>query len=317
MLTFIVRRLMSACIVLLIVSVVVFAAMHLAPGDPAAMMLGAAAGDPDVQPALEALRREMGLDKPVSMQYLLWLQDVLQGNLGQSIRSKRPVLPLILGRVPATVELLVVGLVLGAVLAVPGGILSAVKRQSWFDYLVSTLAASGIALPNFWLGLMLILLFSVRLKWLPAGGYVPLWEDPIGNIKLVILPGVTLGLYLAAYLTKFLRADLLEVLNEDYIRTARAKGITERRVILLHALRNSLISVFTILGLLIGSLLGGVVIIEQIFGWSGVGWLSIQAVAVRDYPMVQGIVLFVATAFIGANLLTDIAYGLLDPRIRY
>ncbi len=313
---FIVSRIFSSLIVLFIVSLIVFFAMQAAPGDPAALMLGPQAAEPEMQPALEALRREMGLDQPVYIQYLIWLQDILRGDFGNSIRNKLPVAPLILGRVPATVELLIVGLIIGVVLAFPGGILSAIKRGTWIDHSISIFAASGIAIPSFWFGLLLILIFSVNMNLLPASGYVPLFEDPIGNLKRVILPGLTLGLYLAAYITRFLRADLLEVLNADYIRTARAKGLNESRVIFIHALKNSLISVLTIMGILIGSLLGGVVIIEQVFGWSGVGWLSIQAIAVRDYPLVQGVVIFTATAFILANLAVDLLYGLVDPRVR-
>lgn len=313
---FIVGRILSSLVVLFIVSLVVFTALQAAPGDPAALMFGAAAADPDMQDALEALRVEMGVDQPVYVQYFLWFKNIIRGDFGESIRNGAPVLPLILGRVPATVELLIIGLIIGTVLAFPGGIISAIKRGTWIDHSISIFAASGIAIPSFWFGLLLILIFSVNLNLLPASGYIPFFEDPIGNLQRAILPGITLGLYLAAYITRFLRADLLEVLNADYIRTARAKGLTEGRVIFVHALKNSLISVLTILGILIGSLLGGVVIIEQVFGWSGVGWLSIQAIAVRDYPLVQGVVLFAATSFILANLAVDILYGFVDPRVR-
>lgn len=313
---YLLSRIASSIIVLFIVSLVVFLALQAAPGDPAALMLGPAAADPDMQPALEALRLEMGLDRPVYVQYGLWLKDMLRGDFGNSIRNNLPVAPIIWGRVPATVELLIVGLVFGITLALPGGILSAVRRGSWIDHGISLFAASGIAIPSFWFGLLLILIFSVNLDLLPASGYVSIFEDPVGNLQRVLLPGLTLGLYLAAYMTRFLRADMLEVLDADYIRTARAKGLTEGRVIFRHALKNSLISVLTIMGILIGSLLGGVVIIEQVFGWSGVGWLSIQAIAVRDYPMVQGVVLFAAASFIAANLVVDLLYGFVDPRVR-
>ena len=316
MLRYIVKRLISSVIVLLIVSLVVFFAMKAAPGDPAAMMLGPEAAEPEMKPALEALRIKMGLNKPVHVQYFIWLKDLLSGDFGKSIRNELPVLPLIIGRIPATLEFLLVGLFIGIILALPGGIISAIKRGSITDYTISFLSASGIAIPGFWFGLLLILIFSVNLKLLPASGYVPFFENPLENLKRVILPGISLGLYLAAYITRFLRTDMLAVLRADYILTARAKGLDETRVILVHALKNSLISVLTILGILIGSLLGGVVIIEQVFGWSGVGWLSIQAISLRDYPMVQGIVLFAAASFILANLIVDILYGLVDPRVR-
>tara|TARA_B100001123_G_C15329728_1_gene1030808 strand:- start:2214 stop:3170 length:957 start_codon:yes stop_codon:yes gene_type:complete len=316
MVRYIAKRLISSIIVLLIVSLVVFFAMKAAPGDPAAMMLGPEAAEPEMKPVLEALRIKMGLNRPVHVQYFIWLKDLLSGDFGKSIRNDLPVLPLIIGRIPATLELLLVGLFIGIFLALPGGIISAIKRGSLTDYTISFLSASGIAIPGFWFGLLLILIFSVNLKLLPASGYVPFFENPLENLKRVILPGISLGLYLAAYITRFLRTDMLAVLRADYILTARAKGLDETRVILVHALKNSLISVLTILGILIGSLLGGVVIIEQVFGWSGVGWLSIQAISVRDYPMVQGIVLFAAASFILANLIVDILYGLVDPRVK-
>ena len=316
MVRYIAKRLISSIIVLLIVSLVVFFAMKAAPGDPAAMMLGPEAAEPEMKPVLEALRIKMGLNRPVHVQYFIWLKDLLSGDFGKSIRNDLPVLPLIIGRIPATLELLLVGLFIGIILALPGGIISAIKRGSLTDYTISFLSASGIAIPGFWFGLLLILIFSVNLKLLPASGYVPFFENPLENLKRVILPGISLGLYLAAYITRFLRTDMLAVLRADYILTARAKGLDETRVILVHALKNSLISVLTILGILIGSLLGGVVIIEQVFGWSGVGWLSIQAISVRDYPMVQGIVLFAAASFILANLIVDILYGLVAPRVR-
>ena len=316
MVRYIAKRLISSIIVLLIVSLVVFFAMKAAPGDPAAMMLGPEAAEPEMKPVLEALRIKMGLNRPVHVQYFIWLKDLLSGDFGKSIRNDLPVLPLIIGRIPATLELLLVGLFIGIILALPGGIISAIKRGSFTDYTISFLSASGIAIPGFWFGLLLILIFSVNLKLLPASGYVPFFENPLENLKRVILPGLSLGLYLAAYITRFLRTDMLAVLRADYILTARAKGLDETRVILVHALKNSLISVLTILGILIGSLLGGVVIIEQVFGWSGVGWLSIQAISVRDYPMVQGIVLFAAASFILANLIVDILYGLVDPRVK-
>ena len=316
MVRYIAKRLISSIIVLLIVSLVVFFAMKAAPGDPAAMMLGPEAAEPEMKPVLEALRIKMGLNRPVHVQYFIWLKDLLSGDFGKSIRNDLPVLPLIIGRIPATLELLLVGLFIGIILALPGGIISAIKRGSLTDYTISFLSASGIAIPGFWFGLLLILIFSVNLKLLPASGYVPFFENPLENLKRVVLPGISLGLYLAAYITRFLRTDMLAVLRADYILTARAKGLDETRVILVHALKNSLISVLTILGILIGSLLGGVVIIEQVFGWSGVGWLSIQAISLRDYPMVQGIVLFAAASFILANLIVDILYGLVDPRVR-
>ncbi len=316
MLAYLIHRLLASLTVLFIVSLVVFTTLQLAPGDPASVMLGPEATDGRNREALENLQREMGLDKPLPVQYLIWLGNVLRGNLGNSVRNKKPVAELILGRVPATVQLVVVSLAIGLLVAFPAGIISAARHRSWIDYSINIFSAAGIAIPNFWFGLLLILLFSVSLNWLPASGYVPLWEDPLASLQHVILPAITLGLYLSAYITRFLRADLLEALHQDYIRTARAKGLIDRAVLIVHALPNSFISLLTIIGILIGSLLGGVVIVEQVFGWSGVGWLSIQAIFNRDYPLVQGVVLFSSAAFVLANLLVDIAYGIVDPRVR-
>ncbi|HBY93375.1 MAG: ABC transporter permease [Ardenticatenaceae bacterium] len=313
MLRFIIRRLIASISVLFIVSVVVFLALQLTPGDPAKVMLGTDATIEEVQ----ALRRQMGLDRPLPAQYVIWLGNVLTGDLGRSVRNKAPVMSLILGRLPATVELVVISLVIGLMIGFPAGILSAVRHRSWVDYGINLFAAAGIAIPSFWFGILLISLFSVRLRWLPASGYVPFWEDPMRSLRHVMLPAITLGLYLSAYISRFLRADLLEVLHQDYIRTARAKGLADRVVLMGHALPNSLISLLTILGILVGSLLGGVVIVEQVFGWSGIGWLAVQAIFNRDYPLVQGVVLFSSLAFVLINLFVDMAYGVVDPRIRF
>lgn len=306
------RRLIASISVLLIVSIVVFLALHLAPGDPAAIMLGTDASAQDIA----ALRQQMGLDRPLPVQYLIWLSNVLQGDLGQSIRNNASVLSLILGRLPATLQLVAVSLLIGLAIGLPGGILSGIRHRSWIDHGINLFAAAGIAIPNFWFGILLISFFAVRLRWLPASGYVSLFEDPVESLRHVFLPALTLGLYLSAYISRFLRTDLLEVLRQDYIRTAYAKGLRERAVLIAHALPNSLISLLTILGILVGSLLGGVVIVEQVFGWSGIGWLAIQAIFNRDYPLVQGVVLFSSMAFILINLLVDILYGAMDPRIR-
>lgn len=312
MLQYILRRLIASISVLLIVSIVVFLALQLAPGDPAAIMLGTDASPEDIA----ALRRQMGLDRPLPVQYLIWLSNVVRGDLGHSIRNNAPVLSLILGRLPATLELVAVSVLIGLAIGLPGGILSAVRHRSWVDYTINIFAAAGIAIPNFWFGILLISFFAVRLKWLPASGYVSLFDDPVRSLRHAALPSLTLGLYLSAYISRFLRTDLLEVLRQDYIRTAYAKGLRERAVLIAHALPNSLISLLTILGILVGSLLGGVVIVEQVFGWSGIGWLAIQAIFNRDYPLVQGVVLFSSMAFIFINLLVDILYAAMDPRIR-
>jgi peptide/nickel transport system permease protein len=252
----------------------------------------------------------------VYLQYFRWLAGIAQGDLGRSVRTDGPVLPIITDRLPATIELVIVSLLIGVIISVPVGVLSAVRHRSWLDYTIGVFTASGVAVPSFWLGILLITAFAVQLRWLPASGYTPLMDDPLANLREVLLPAVTLGLYIAAYIARFLRTDMLEVLGQDYVRTARAKGLPPAAVLVRHALRNALASSITILGILVGSLLGGVVIIEQVFGWSGIGWLSIQAVFNRDYPVVQGVVLLGAATFLIVNLLVDLSYALLDPRAR-
>jgi peptide/nickel transport system permease protein len=221
-----------------------------------------------------------------------------------------------LQKLPATLELLLGSMIFALALSIPLGVLSAVKRGTFVDRAAMGFVSAGLAIPGFWLGLTLILIFSVRLQWLPASGYVPFREDPAENIRRLILPAITLGTYLAAALMRFLRSDMIQVLSADYIRTARAKGLREKSVIFRHAMKNALIPVLTVAGLEIGALLGGAVIIEQVFGWSGVGWLTVQAIFDRDYPLVQTSVLFITVGLIVVNLLTDLAYGFLNPRMR-
>ncbi len=309
-------RILQAIPTMFIVTMLVFGLIRMAPGDPAAMRMGREAAKPENLPKLEALREEMGLTKPIPMQYLYWIQDLAQGNFGDSLKNKRPTFDLFMQKLPATLELVVGSTLFALLIAFPLGIIAAIRRGSLIDRAAMGFVSAGLAVPSFWLGLTLILIFSVRLGWLPASGYVPLREDPVENLRRLILPAVTLGTYLAATLMRFVRSDMIQVLGADYIRTARAKGLREQSVILRHAMRNALIPVLTVAGLEIGALLGGAVIIEQVFGWSGVGWLTVQAIFDRDYPLVQTSVLFVTVGLILINLLTDLAYGLLNPRMR-
>jgi peptide/nickel transport system permease protein len=310
------RRCLEAIPTLFFVSVVVFTLVRLAPGDPAAMKMGREAARPENKPRLEALRREMGLDRPIPVQYLFWLRDVARGDFGDSLRSKRPTLDLFLQKLPATLELVAGATLFAMVIAFPLGILAALRRGTLLDRAVMSFVSAGLAVPSFWFGLALILLFSVQLQWLPATGYVPFRDDPTENLKRLIMPSVTLGVYLSATLMRFLRADMIEVMAADYVRTSRAKGLRERVVIIRHALKNALIPVLTIAGVEIGALLGGAVIIEQVFGWSGIGWLTVQAIFDRDYPLVQTSVLFVAVGLTLMNLVVDLLYGLINPRLR-
>jgi peptide/nickel transport system permease protein len=309
-------RIVQAIPTVFMVSMLVFGLIRMAPGDPAAMRMGREAAKPENLPKLEALRDEMGLDEPIPVQYALWLQDLASGEFGDSLRNKRPTLDLFLQKLPATLELVLGAALFALLVAFPLGILAAIKRGSLIDRAAMGFVSAGLAVPSFWFGLTLILVFSVRLQWLPASGYVPFTEDPVENLKRLILPSITLGTYLAATLMRFLRSDMIEVLAADYVRTARAKGLREKTVVMRHAMKNALIPVLTIAGLEIGALLGGAVIIEQVFGWSGVGWLTVQAIFDRDYPLVQTSVLFVAVGLILVNLLTDLCYGFMNPRMR-
>lgn len=309
-------RIVQAIPTIFIVSMLVFGLIRMAPGDPAAMRMGREAANPENLPKLEALRDEMGHNRAIPVQYAFWLQDLAGGEFGDSLRNKRPTLDLFLQKLPATLQLVFGASLFALLVAFPLGILAAIKRGSLIDRAVMGFVSAGLAVPGFWFGLTLILLFSVRLRWLPASGYVPFSEDPVENLKRLIMPSITLGTYLAATLMRFLRSDMIEVLATDYVRTARAKGLREKTVVMRHAMKNALIPVLTIAGLEIGALLGGAVIIEQVFGWPGVGWLTVQAIFDRDYPLVQTSVLFVAVGLILVNLLTDLCYGFMNPRMR-
>lgn len=295
------------------VATVTFALVHMIPGDPVDAILGTEAS-PD---ARDALRRDLELDKPVLVQYVNWWGDLLRGDMGRSIMVRQPVSDLIIERIPTTIPLAVLSMLVAVLIAVPAGIISAVKRNTWIDALVSSLAFAGLSIPGFWLGALLILAFSLRIRWFPPGGYVSIFDDPLAGLHHLILPAIALGATFAAALTRMIRSSLLEVLNRDYVRTARAKGLREYRVILAHGFRNALIPAITIMGVQVGVLLSGALIIEQVFALPGLGRLTVQAVLDRDFPLVQGCVIVIATIFVFANLLTDLLYVYLDPRIRY
>jgi len=309
---YILRRLVQTVPVMFLFSIAVFTVMRLVPGDPANVILGR---EPTPE-ALAQIRKEMGLDKPIPVQYGIWLRHVVRGDLGTSWKSKQPVTHLIWRRFPATLLLTFGATLIGVTIALPLGILSGVRPHSAFDTAATGFSLMGVAIPGFWLGLMLLLLFAVNLHWLPPSGYTPMTEDPVASLKHLILPAITLGTGLAAPLARFVRSGMLDVLGTDYIRTARAKGLPERLVVIRHALRNGLLSVVTVFGLEFGSLLGGAVVTESVFNWPGIGTLLLTGIKQRDYAMVQGTVLFVSVVFIVVNLLVDLSYGLLDPRIR-
>ncbi|HEU0115665.1 MAG TPA: ABC transporter permease [Thermomicrobiales bacterium] len=310
----IVRRLLELIPVVLLATALVFVMVRLAPGDPAEQQLGShGAQDPA---RVAALRHKLGLDRPIPVQYAIWLRYAATGDLGNSVKNDQPVLSLIWPRLAATLELIVAALVLAVAAALLFGTLAAARQGAWFDQLTRTFVVAGLAIPSYWLGLILLLVFAVQLKWLPVSGYVSFTDDPIANLRHLALPAISLAVFEAAYFTRFLRAGLLDVLSQDYVRTAHAKGLSERSVVGKHALRNALIPMVTVLGLELGTLVGGVVVIEQVFGWSGVGWLALSAVKNRDYPLLQGIVLVVAVGVALANLLADLTYAVIDPRLR-
>lgn len=290
---------------LLGVLTLVFFLIHLVPGDPIEVMLGETASSADK----ETLRRELGLDQPLWTQYIRFLTGLVLGDLGRSLYEQTSVKELILTRFPATLQLTLAAMGVALLIAFPLGIMAAVENRSWIDRLSLLFSLLGLAMPNFWLGPLLMIVFSIELGWLPVSGR--------GGMSHLILPSLTLGMAMASILTRMVRSSLLEVIHEDYIQTARAKGLSEWRVWLKHALRNSLLSVITIVGLQFGALLAGSIITETIFSWPGLGRLTVQAIQTRDYPLVQGCILVIAISYLVVNLLTDLLYQLVDPRISY
>jgi len=312
MLQFLVRRIATIVPTLLFVSILIFGLQQLLPGDPAVVLAGEER-DPNV---VAYLHQKLHLDQPLPIRYLYWLRGVLHGDLGESLRLQQPVLDLILQKLPVTLELALIAMAIALCIGIPAGIVSAVKRNTAWDYGASVVALWGLSTPNFWLGIMLILLFSVTLGWLPASGFVSPSEDLRGNLAAMIMPAFVLGNAIAAVLMRHTRSSMMQVLSSDYVRTARAKGLVESRVILKHALRNALIPIITLGALELGTLLSGAVLTEQVFTIPGFGKLIVDAVFNRDYAVVQGVVMFTATAYIVLNLLADIAYALVNPRLR-
>ena len=306
------RRLLATVPVLLLVTAGVFALLHLTPGDPVDAMMAESA-DASTK---ESLRRELGLDRPIAEQYAAWMGGLLRGDLGRSIRNGEPVLENVSRRIRPSLQLALLAMAIALTIAFPVAIASDVRHNTGVDRLGTTFALFGICMPNFLLALLLIFVFGVTLRWLPISGYLDPLEEGWSGLRSLILPAVTLGLALAAVITRTLRSSLLEALAEDYVRTARAKGLSEWVVIRGHVLKNALIPVVTVLGLQLGTLIGGAVITEYVFALPGVGRLVVDAVFARDYPLVQGVILLIALGFIVSNLFVDLLYGYIDPRIR-
>ena len=312
MVEFLVQRIAISAVTLLVISLIVFTGVRLIPGDPARVLAGTDADES----GLEEIRQKYGLKDPIPVQYLRWIGLALRGDLGESIRTREPVVRLVAQKLPITLELACAALGVALLIAIPAGVFAALRRNSVWDYLVSGVSLCGLSVPNFWLGIMLILLFSVRLRWLPASGFVSLFQDPLGNAQRMLMPSAVLGTALAAVLMRQTRNSMIEVLSADYVRTAYSKGLATGAVVFRHAIRNGLIPVVTILGLQMGALIGGAVVTEQIFVVPGFGRLIVEAVFTRDYPVVQGVVLITASAYVLINLLVDVSYSLLNPRIR-
>ncbi len=310
---FVLRRVSQAAVVLLGVSLLVFLLVQLVPGDPVRYSLGTRF-DPETY---AALRERAGFDQPLPVQYLSYVGGALTGDLGVSFRTGQPVAVALGDRLPATLALALCGLFVALCIAVPLGVLSAMRSGSPADHVATVVSQVGVSIPDFWMAILLILLFSGVLGWLPPSGYVPLSEDPVGWASHMLLPAVTIGLVSGAILTRFVRAAVLESLGQDHVRTARSRGLRDGLVLRRHVLRNALIPIITVTGVQLASLLGGVIVVEVIFAWPGLGRLTLDAVQARDYPVVQGAVLLVAALFLAVNLAVDLLYAAVDPRIRY
>jgi peptide/nickel transport system permease protein len=309
---FLIQRSLISLVTLFLITVIVFAGVRMIPGDPARVMAGT---DADAA-GIEEIRQKYGLRDPIPVQYVKWLRLALHGDLGESIRTREPIVRLVSHKLPITLQLSAYAMLVALLIAIPIGVLAAVRRNTAWDYLAGSVSLCGVSIPNFWLGIMLILFLSVRLQWLPASGYVSPLEDPWGNTQRLLMPAVVLAAQLAAVLMRQTRNSMIEVLSADYVRTAYAKGLKTGIVVFRHAIRNGLIPVITILGLQLGALISGAVITEQIFVVPGFGRLILEGVFTRDYPIVQGVVLITASAYVLLNLLVDVSYSLLNPRIR-
>ncbi|WEK52040.1 MAG: ABC transporter permease [Candidatus Kaistia colombiensis] len=314
MIGFVLRRLLQLVPVLLLASTAIWAMIYAVPGGP----IGAIAGDNASPEQIAAATAQFGLDRPVLVQYADWLWNAIRGDFGMSIRGRAPVLELIGQRLPATLQLAVAATIVSLVIGIPVAIASALRPGSWLDRILSGWSAMALGVPTFWLGILLILVFAVELRWLPsASAYVPIWKDPLGAIRNLALPALTLGIYVSGILARFLRASLVSELRADYVRTARSKGLPERQIVGVHILRNALLPFITIVGLMMANFIGGAVVTEAVFTYPGIGRLLIQAISTRDYPLIQGCIVVILVLYIAINMAVDVLYAYIDPRIDY
>ena len=312
MLAFLSKRLAQGVPVILLITGIVFLVVYLIPGDPASVVLGQAATPANVA----AMQKTMGLDKPAPVRYAIWLSHMARGDLGDSILSKQPVWTLIGRALPITLYLSLLAMAIAVLIAVPTGMLAAFKRNTWVDLVCSTWAFLGVSVPGFWLGIMLVYVFGVRLRWVPLQGYVSPGKDLVASFKSMILPAFTLGVFVSGPLMRYLRSSILQTLSQEYIVVARAKGLSERRVLASHTMRNSFMPFVTALGIYFGYLIGGAVVIENVFALPGIGNLVVSAIGNRDYPVIQGVVLIVAVSIVVINIAVDLVHSMLDPRVR-
>jgi peptide/nickel transport system permease protein len=310
--SYIIQRLLQGIPVLFLITAIVFAVTYFIPGDPAMIVLGQGASEE----ALQGVRERLRLDEPLPVRYVVWLQGVIQGDLGNSILSRQPVWTLISRALPITLYLAAFSMLIAVAISIPLGTIAALKRNSWIDLVCTTWAFVGVSIPGFWLAMMLLYVFGVRLQWVPLQGYISLRDDVGQSLKAMVLPAITLGVFLSGPLTRYLRAGVLETISNDYVRVARAKGLSERIVVRRHILRTSLIPFITVLGIQFGYLIGGAVVVENVFAIPGIGDLAVSAIGNRDYPVIQGVTLVIAFGFVLLNLIVDVLYAILDPRIR-
>jgi peptide/nickel transport system permease protein len=315
MTSYLVRRILMSLALILVIATVSFSLIRILPGDPALMFFGESGGaDPE---AVAAIRAQLGLDRPITSQYISWMTGILRADLGTSLFGGRTVRSLLAYRLPHSIELIIIALLLAVIIGIPLGLLSAYRRASFWDVALNVLATGGIAAPVYVIGTVMVLVFAFQLKWLPATGFVDFRVDSVSHIRHLLLPVLALSVTQWAQIVRIMRSSAIDVLNQDFVRTARAKGVPEPTVALRHVLRNSLIPVVTIIALQMGRAIGSTVLVEAIFNWPGISSLLISSITRRDYPVIQGIVLLIGVLFILINLLTDLAYALLDPRIRY
>lgn len=311
MMQYLATRLLQYLPVLALVSIFVFVLIRLIPGDPATVMLGPTATEEQVR----LLRIDMGLEQPIWIQYFLWVQRLFSGDFGTSFLNRFPVADLIARRLPATIELAVVALALSLIVSIPLGVIAALRQGRMADHLIVIFSSLGMGIPDFWFGMLLVLLFSLRLNLLPPSGYYSIVENPLVAAKFIVMPALTLALYISAVFTRFVKSSVLEVLHQDYVRTARSKGLPQWQIVMRHVARNATIPLITVFGIQLGGLLGGVVIIESIFDWPGLGRLLVQSILKRDYSIVQAIIILTVVLYLSINLLVDMLYAWIDPRI--